>query len=81
MTDLALYCVKAAMNRLPDVVAHNSRADSGSFGGSDRIEFRRRRTWEAVTPDKITQWAKYSYGPIPRDLIIANALLPALKRL
>jgi hypothetical protein len=81
MTDLASYGVMASMNRLPDVVGDNGRADPGSMGGGDRIEFRRYRTWKAITPNKITQWAKNANGPIPRELIIANALLAALRGL
>ena len=81
MTDLALYGVNTAMNRFSDVVTDNNGADPGSMRGDDWSEFRRHRTWKAITPNKITQWAKDAYGPIPRELIIANALLPALKRL
>ena len=81
MTDLALYGVNTAMNRLSDVVTDNNRADPGLMRGDRRSEFRRHRTWKAITPNKITQWAKNADGPIPRELIIANALLHALKRL
>src|ERR1700691_2432859 len=67
------------MNRLADVVTYNCRANPGSMRGSNRIEFRRHRTWKAVAPNKITQRAKYADGPIPLNSLLQMPCSPLLR--